>query len=368
MTLAASVKRNYFPTILILLHIVIFLYKISIGQFFLIDSYEYYQLAKNILNQGVFYHEDLKALPLIPEAYTRRPPLYSLFIIFSSLFFTSDIAILIFQNICSVLSILGIKKIFENEGYFVSKNLFLIVLITSLNQFIYTNLIMSEILFQFLIVLIIFFAQKALKNRSLHHFIATQLVLVLLFLTKPVFYLFLIPNLFLSFLFLKKTKLKKIYLFYSFIPIIVLFFYCFWNFQRTENFEMSSLQNHNLIDWNLKSFHVHAYGSSVADSINHEIQTTASSIISYPVKQEFYKTQVINYIKKDWFAYSLFHLIGSVRCFVDPGRFDLYSFFDIETNMSFMNIMNRGDIRLLWKPITSNSCSYLINYDYHVYF
>ena len=345
--MAGFFKKHQFTTLLISFHLLFLLYKISLGNFFMVDSYEYYQLAKNIWYHGVFYHDNLEQLPLLPEAFTRRPPIYSLFIIISSLFFTSDLFILIFQNCFSILNVLGIKKLFENEGYTISTKWFLVAVLTSVSQLIYPNVIMSEIILQSLIIAFLLFAQKAIKQRSIKYYVATQIVLLLLFLTKPVFYLFVIPNIILSVIFLQKVQLRKVFVLYSLLPVLVLILYCSWNYQRTNNFEMSSIQNHNLSDWNLYFFHVNKYGSKIADSINQDIKNRASQITSYPAKQKFVKDEILTYLKKDWFSYGLFHLRGTIRCFIDPGRFDLYSYFQTKSNMGFMNIINKGDFKLL---------------------
>ena len=345
----AFFKKYCFTVVLFCTHLLFFLYKVSLGDFFMLDSYEYYQLAKNIWSHGVFYHDNLEQLPLLPEAFTRRPPVYSFFIIISSLFFTSDIFILLFQNCFSVLNILGIKKLFENEGIAIRKTWFLIAVLTSVSQFIYPNFLMSEIILQSLIVAFLLFAQKAIKQKSVKYYIATQVILIFLFLTKPVFYLFVIPNIILSLIFLWRVQIRRVNIVYSFVPVLVLLLYCNWNYQRTGSFEMSSIQNHNLSDWNLYFFHVNTYGSKVADSINYDIRNKASQFTSYPIKQKFVKDEILTYLKKDWFRYGLYHLRGTIRCFIDPGRFDLYSYFETESNMGFMNVVNKGDFKLLLK-------------------
>ena len=156
-----------------------------------------------------------------------------------------------------------------------------------------------------------------------------QITIVFLFLTKPIFYLFVIPNVLLSVWFVK--FIKRAYLF-SLIPVIVCLIYMNWNDQRTGNFEFSSIQNINLKNYNLYYFHVSKYGEEYAHNINTEITEMANNKASYALKQKFINERCFYYLTKDWDAYILKHIIGSFRMFIDPGRFDIYNYFEFKNN------------------------------------
>jgi hypothetical protein len=323
-------------------HLFFFIIKVYIGDFFLEDSYEYFNLAKNIKNDFTFYCGDLDDL-IVVENFTKRPPFYGLFILFFSCFLKSKILVLVFQNIISILSILLTINIFSK--YFETKNykLFLLLLLSSVSQFIYANYLMSEILLQFLIILLCYAFYNTLIKKSFYWLFYFQCIIVLLFLTKPVFYLFVIPNIIICFWLSKRLPKASLY---SIIPIIVLIMYMSWNKQRTGSFEFSSIQNLALKNYNLFYYNTNKFDIEYASKINEEINKKIENLDSYNEKQKVLKSYSIEYIKKNLFSYSWFHLKGSLRMFIDPGRFDIYNFFNFSKNseVGFLAHINNGGI------------------------
>ncbi|WP_108804885.1 glycosyltransferase family 39 protein [Aquimarina sp. Aq107] len=324
-----TIKISPFTIGLIGFHLLFLIIKIFIGDFFLMDSYEYYELAKNILTNFEFYSRDLNDA-IDYRHYTKRPPLYSIFIIISSLFLKTKIGILLCQNLISICSILLIKKVFEENNFKINNGLFFFFIITSINQFIYSNLIMSEIFFQFIIVLLIYRLHQCLKTPSWKNVLWYQIVIILLFLTKPVFYLFIVPNIFITYLLYKKTKIR-FSPFSAILPILIFILYVSWNFKRTGSSDFSSIQNINLLEWNLKYFHENKFGAEKARTISNQIKQDAIAINSYKKQQDFIKREVISYLKDDIVGYGIFHAKGCVRIFIDPGRFDLFNFFKMHS-------------------------------------
>lgn len=339
--------QNRFLLGLIVLHLVFFITKLLIGNiFYIIDSYEYYDLAKNILSSGEFYHGNLKEA-IAPSKYTRRPPLYGIFVLLTSFFTISITGTLIAQNVLSIFSICLIKKVLE-ENNFTVNNLYLFIgIATSFNQFIHINLVMSEIFLQFLIVLLVYQLHRTIIKSSTKNIILYQFVVILLFLTKPVFYLFVIPNLAITFFLYRKGKMKPITISSALLPIIALVIYCFWNYKRTGSYEFSSIQNYNLIEWNLKYFHINKYGQEKANEIYNTISEKSNVISNYSDRQHFIQSEVISYLKEDLIDYGRFHVKGCMRLFIDPGRFDLFSFFDIpeKPGTGFLYHINKSGLK-----------------------
>ncbi|WP_405209269.1 glycosyltransferase family 39 protein [Aquimarina sp. LLG6339-5] len=324
-----TIRISPFTIVLIGFHLLFLITKIFIGDFFLMDSYEYYELAKNILTDFEFYSSDLNE-PIDYRHYTKRPPLYSVFIIASSLFLKTKTGILLCQNIISICSILLIKKVFEENNFKTNNALYFFFIITSVNQFIYSNLIMSEIFFQFVIVLLIYRLHRCLEHPSWKNILWYQVVIILLFLTKPVFYLFIIPNFLITYLLYRKNKIRFSTI-SAILPILVFILYSSWNFKRTGSAEFSSIQNINLLEWNLKYFHENKFGAEKAKIISNQIRQEALAIDNYKKQQDFIKKRVISYLKDDIIGYSIFHAKGCVRIFIDPGRFDLFNFFKMHS-------------------------------------
>lgn len=342
------INSNRFLVLLIFVHAVFFIIQIIVkNHAALNDSKEYLRLAKNIYNHSAFYCGELNQV-IYPELYTKRPPLYSIFIVLSSFFFSSTILILFFQNVLSIISIIITKNIFKNIYGEVPKTLMLVLVCTSFNQFIYANFIMSEILVQFLIVLSIYMIYHLLKSKKTKHLLFYQILVVLMLFTKPVFYLFVIPNILITYLVCKKINRQKL-VFTALVPIIIAFTYMKWNYCRTGTYAFSSIQYINLRDYNLKYFHTYKYGKEYADNINSNILKETEQISEYPEKVAYTNSKVLEYVKKDIVSYTGFHLLGCIRFFIDPGRFDLMHFFNYHSGNShevgFLKHINQGGLR-----------------------
>lgn len=336
-----SKKQQLFLVILII-HSLFFTVKILLGNFFLEDSYEYFNLAENIKDSLMFYSGDAN-YPIDFEQFTKRPPLYSLFILIFSFLLHSNISILIFQNILSIASIFLCLNLFENYYKTINYKVLFVLIVCSVNQFIYANYLMSELLFQFLIVLLCYLFHSIIDKKQMRYLIYFQAVIIFLFLTKPIFYLFIIPNIILSFWLTK--YIKKAY-FYSMLPILVCVLYMNWNYQRTGSWSFSSIQNINLKTYNLYYFNLDKYGEDYANKIDNEITEIANTKSSYAEKQNTIKSLSTNYIKKDWISYTLLHIKGGFRMFLDPGRFDVYNFFEFKNNngVGFLKHLNKGGL------------------------
>ncbi|MCB0450240.1 MAG: glycosyltransferase family 39 protein [Confluentibacter sp.] len=335
-------KYKLFLVILVA-HGLFFTIKLSLGNFFFIeDSFEYYRLAENIKHGVGFYSGDIHA-NIQFEDYTKRPPLYSIFILVFSFLLHSKIAVLFMQNVLSIASIFMCLRLFEAYHKPISQKILLAFLLTSLSQFVYSNYLMSEILLQFLIVLLCYLFHAIVTEKKWQYLVCFQAVIILLFLTKPVFYLFVVPNLVLSVWFTK--HIKNAYL-YAFLPIIACVLYMNWNYQRTGSFEFSSIQNINLKNYNLYYFNVNKYGEAYAQEVNSKISAIANAKNTYAEQQKAIKEQSISYLKKDGLEYAFMHLKGSLRIFFDPGRFDIHNFFELKNTgeMGFLNQLNKNGI------------------------
>lgn len=337
-----STKSNLLA-LLVVIHLLFFSIKVYLGNFFLQDSLEYYQLAENIKNHLSFYSGDFYA-EINLENYTKRPPLYGLFILIFSFFLKSKLTVLIAQNILSIIGIRLVIRMFKKYVTNINIILYTVLIISSINQFVYTNYLMSEILFQFLLILLCYTFHKTIQTKSLSFLIYNQIIIALLFLTKPIFYLFIIPNIVIC-IWLTNRILKKAYLL-SLIPIITLLLYITWNEKRTGSYEFSSIQNLSLKNFNLKYFHINKYGLDYAMKVNDEISKEADTQNNYKERQHYVKTKSIQYLKKDLFSYTWFHIKGGLRMLIDPGRFDIYNFFNFENKneVGFLSHINQGGI------------------------
>ncbi len=328
-------------------HLIFFGYKLIFGSYFVaVDSIEYMQMAENIYQHFSFYIGDL-SIPINPEFYTKRPPLYSIFILIASLFLHSKALVLILQNILSIASICITKRMFEQHYGQTNKWVTYAFTLTSMSNFIYANLLMSEILFQFLVTLLMYCAHQLLTHHKRTTLISYQTVFILLLLTKPVFYLLALPNLILTYLFARKTNIRFGTL-TAILPLLAIIFYVNWNHQRTGSYDYSSIQHINLRDYNLNYFHTYKYGAEHAREINVAIKTQGAAQSTYAEKVQITKQVALDHMLKDWTSFIPFHTIGMLKFFIDPGRYDFFSFFQEQpkrmSEVGFLRHLNEGGI------------------------
>jgi hypothetical protein len=125
--------------------------------------------------------------------------------------------------------------------------------------------------------------------------------------------------------------------------------YCQWNFERTGSYEFSSIQHINLRDYNLRYFQTYKYGSEYAENILDSIINKARDTDVYNDKIKLINSTSLNYLKKDAISYFLFHFAGIPKFFIDPGRFDLYIYFNFDPNkiseVGFIRHLNEGGLK-----------------------
>ncbi|MEL6257299.1 MAG: hypothetical protein AAFR87_35215, partial [Bacteroidota bacterium] len=184
-------RTKYLWLGMILIHFFFLLYQGIEERFFLVDSEDYIQAAKNLWEQQLLYAGDMEEESLYAGNYSRRPPLYPLFLIPAQVLNESWFLSILLQNLCSLLSFGLFIRIFqllypEKE----LPKLIFIFLFLYPAQFIYANLIMSESLFQLLLMGSLFFLIRGEKGNSIRDFVLHALCLSAALLTKPVLYLF----------------------------------------------------------------------------------------------------------------------------------------------------------------------------------
>lgn len=320
-------SNKFFLTSIVFLHICFFIWQIFHGNYCLTDSFEYLKAAANLKSDFLLYCGDLNK-PLIPELLTRRPPIYPLFLAACQLISSSMVVVIVIQNVLSIAGIYLVRQIFLNYGYKEKYDkLFIVLLLFTPAQFIYANMIMSDTLFQFFIILMVWFFIKFMNERRYFYGLLYSIVLALIVLTKPVIVYFIFANVILFiWISFKRASLKPLLL--SLIPLILLFTYQYRNYRQTGVFEVSSLVTTNLVYYNAYYFLVYTEGLQKADSTIAYIDNVSKQRKTYKDDVVFKKQQVISIIKKRPLSYAIFHTKGIAGFFLDPGRYDLVSFFN----------------------------------------
>jgi hypothetical protein len=318
-----------FWTVILSVHIVYFTIAIFSNNIYMADSYEYLQQAYNIKNFSSLYCLDFSQ-PINMLFYTKRPPLYGMFILIAKLFINSNYSVLFFQNILSVINVLGILKILKIYPFsFDLQKFFIFILILLPVQFIYNNMIMSEILLQTLLFWSFYYFLMYLEKDKLNYVFVYNIFLALAVLTKPVLLYFWIPNLLLS-IYLVYKKRKAIIILAGLIIPVVIFSFSLYNYHTTGCFHYSSIKQMNLVGYNIAFLYVKVYGEEEGIKKIVDTRKHLDSINNFSklIKEE----DKIGYemIMSHIYDYTKYHIGGMVNFFLDPGRFDFNNFFGVK--------------------------------------
>jgi len=198
--------------ILLIAFLIRFVYFIAIAilnpdGFYMYDSYGYWQIAFNVKEYGIFSQS--YDLPIEPDYY--RTPLYPLFILLAESIQIETYPIIILQIILGVATCYYTYKLAK----LITKNKFIasiaaLFIAVDVPSIVMNNIVMTETLFSFLLILSVYTFVSYLKNNSIKLLALTALFCGLTILCRPI--AFFIPLFFSMFLlyFFRKEKLKSI--------------------------------------------------------------------------------------------------------------------------------------------------------------
>jgi 4-amino-4-deoxy-L-arabinose transferase-like glycosyltransferase len=322
-------KIIIFWLIILFVHLAYFIFAVINKNILMADSYEYLQQAYNIRNFSSFYCLDFSQ-PIDMHFFTKRPPLYGVFILILKYIFDSNYFVLFVQNILSVLNVFGVIKLLKEYKFsFDFKRPLVVFMIFLSFQYIYCNMIMSEILLQTMLFWSFYCFFFYLKRNKLSYIFICNVFLSLAVLTKPVLLYFWIPNLLLLFyLFWKRRKVALIIS--GFIMPLAIFLFSLFNLYATGCFHYSSIKEMNLVGYNSAFLLVNVYGEEESQKRMLEIRRHLKSIDNF--KNLLVEEDKIGYeiISENKFVYAKLHLKGMANFFLDPGRFDLNNFLGIK--------------------------------------
>jgi len=174
---------------------------------------------------------------------------------------------------------------------------------------------------------------KYLQNPNIQWMIALIIFSTLAALTKPVF---LLASFALALLcgyhVIKSTK--KYWLILCFTPFVSWYGISKMNKRLTGVFHYSSIGYINLLHYNTNLFLVAKYGNAEAAKQLEPLMITPGSKTEFKKNYRDVNERCKEILFKNGFSYTIYHLKGVLYFFLDPGRFDLYNFFRLETNNS----------------------------------
>ncbi len=328
----ASLWRNpykRFWLLAIALHALFFGYQLSQSNYYLADSTEYLLAAENLLEHGSLYCGEWP--PERIDYFTKRPPLYPLILTIFVVPFGSPILLILLQNLLGLFNLFLLLKLLKGFSFPEEKLTFLLpFLLLYPAQMIYANFVMTEIGLQSLILGMLWFLWKYAEKPAGKYLLIYSGLLSLAILMKPVMYLFAAVNVLLMAWFFLRKKRSAGMIPAALLPWVIVVLVGAWNQQRTGVFHYSSIQQINLLQYNAYYSLVNSEGLEAAEQQVNAITDSADNMAFYPERHAFIQASSIAILKKHLPAYFKLHIKGMFNFFIDPGRFDLYSFWGME--------------------------------------
>ena len=329
--------KKYFPVLLIIaIHAAFFSYAIIHESIYLKDSYEYLNCAKNLLSDYTIYSGDLEK-PFAEQLVSLRPPAYGAFIALLQLISQNHLFICLAQNILSILSFLLLLKI--SQTLFQKKYTYLIAFLFLFfpSQYVYSNMLMSEILFQFLLLLFFYFNVLFFKSDKTKYFLYASLIMCIVLLTKPVAIVLFVLYIIFVVCYVYRKEIKLHLMIYPLIGVLCLSAYQFYNYKKTGYYHYSSISSTYLLNYQLyptllKSARI-AHLSNNRDTEN-LAQGIVKQINDLAEKENSFKNYSKKRVKltlaelnKDKSTFLLYSFRGMTSFFIDVGSWDLNEFF-----------------------------------------
>ncbi|MDF1572530.1 MAG: hypothetical protein P1P82_13040 [Bacteroidales bacterium] len=333
--------------IILLIHTGFMVYQLFVQHYLPGSSTEYITTADNLHNAGTLYSGDLSQ-HIEPELYTKYSPGYPLVLLLTGLFTQSMVPLILLQLALSMLSFITMLRIFQPEGY--ARILATAFVLLYPAQFIYTNLVLPGILFQFLLMMAALILYKYLQKERFRLLFFYQLMIVLAIFVKPMLYPFVILNMIL-FLVLYYRYRQRLLIISSLVPVVFVIIYASFNQQRTSYFHVSSIHETRLVDHHLYYYLMDRQGEEEAMEITREIRANCGRETDFSKRSACLSAAATKILKEDPVSYGWFLLKGTGRFFIDPGGDQLFRFFGIESSAEkgFMHHANKSGIKGAWE-------------------
>lgn len=315
------------PALYVMLHLLFFVFASSNGHPFTKDSTEYLWQSFNLSNHSSFYCGDLNA-PIVDAWFNQRPPGYGLFLSFLGInHFNFNYSLLLAVQLS--LSLLNGFIVYRFVKLLVGPTFSLWWLMIPLlgfpTQFVYSGMVMAEILFQTLLLLSVYFIAILLKRGEMQYLWWSQWSLTASLLVKPVAWMFPFVALisFLIYWFNEKVKLMAIVTFV--IPFAAIFWMFNYSYSKTGIHEFSSIQRKLMINYNSSAILSDANGKEYAVK---RISALQDSVASFKYVDRCNAIDEFNkkVLKDHFITASKVEAIGILKFFLGHSRWDV-SFF-----------------------------------------
>lgn len=309
-----------FITVIALVHVVFYLLALNYQSIFNGDSSEYIQEAYNIKDHFFFYSGSLST-PITAENISLRTPLYPLFLCCFYLLNLGNYAVLIVQNLVSVLNIAYARRLLFLFGYKAKYDWLLMLMIVFFpSQFVYANTIAPDLLLQSFVLIYFRHAILLLRRNGWRDAGIMSIALTIGLFIKPVLYPFALIHLFIVlFVWLKKKQRAVRFFTAALIPVVCIFLYSCSNYQRTGKFHFSSIQSFNAIYY-YYNFYAAEKGTDAAKEFLADERTKIASMPKFKDRYDYANARGTTLLGENLAPYLLFHLKKSGAFFLETGK------------------------------------------------
>ncbi|MEO1447978.1 MAG: hypothetical protein AAFV07_00535 [Bacteroidota bacterium] len=342
------------------LHLLTLGYAWYAGEWYLKDSLEYGYAADNLIREGRLYAGPPDE-PFRTEYLTKRPPVYPFLIgVFRSMTGGDGFLLLLQAGISLFTLWLTCRLIFHIYPSFKQWKWLLPFILLYPAQYIYANLVMTELWLQAILLGMTFALWKGWERGQIKWVWIYSGLLVVGMFTKPVLYLFVFPHLVVVGLFIWRYK-RWTGVFAALLPLLLMLGYMQMNKARTGYFHFSSIQNLSLLQYTTTSYLIQTEGYDFAEAIVDTLYYRAQRNPDFAEGQRNIQAGCVDILFANPGRYALYHLRGMMNFFLDPGRFDLFTFLQIESvgGGGLFDAYSIGGYRGIWQYLGKQPVSVL---------
>lgn len=315
---------------LLLLHLLALGWQLRTRQPFFPDSDRYVQAARNLHDAGVLYALPLQEEPVQVQEYSIRPPGYPVVLLLTGGAGTSFPGLtLLLQNALSLLNLwLALRWLVRYTGGLRPGQWGAVLLLAALApaQFIYANVLMSELLLQTAVVTLWLSITRLLTGQwRLRTLLLAAVAATAALLIKPVFWPF--AGLFLGMGVVVGWRQRRASLVAAAaLPLMVAGLWMARNQSRTGYFHFSSISEINLLRYNARGVLQAAEGPAAAERFVRATLAAAESRPGFAAQQQYVSEQALRVFCHYPGTMAGQELRGVLTFFLDPGRFDVVHF------------------------------------------
>lgn len=296
------------------------------------DSDRYLEAARNLREAGVLYARPLAQVPLQPQEYSIRPPGYPVVLaLVGAPGQWVPVMLLVLQNLLSFMNLSLMLRWVARHRVLGSRAQWGTVLLLAMAgpaQFIYANVVMSELLLQTAVVVVALCLLGFSRTSRLPYGAGAAVAASAALLIKPVFYPFALVFLLLS-CWSAWQQRRPWLLALGMVPLLVVGAWQLRNQERTGYFHFSSITEINLLRYNVRAVLQKTEGPEAAEQFLDATIAAAEQRPSFAEQQRYIQRQSQAALQRHAVAYALLHLQGIGNFFLDPGRFDIVYFFGL---------------------------------------